>query len=246
MQQDNAWRDFFAYHAESYEENCFTKNTLNEIEFLLDELKIQPGASILDVGCGTGRHSVQLAKRGYKVTGLDLSPDMLRKAKEAAQRECVSIEFVNADAKHFSFAKKFDAAICLCEGAFGLLSQTDDPIEQPFAILKNISNSLKPSAKALLTVLNAHSMIRRYSNDDVSAGRFDPITCVETTSAAPMEGKPAFIMRERAFVPNELMLLCRLAGLKPLHFWGGTAGNWGRRAIDLDEIEIMFVAQKPA
>ena len=52
-------------------------------------------------------------------------------------------------------ARRYDAAICVCEGAFGLLAQRDDPIEQPLAILRNISRSLKPQAKAVLTVLNA-------------------------------------------------------------------------------------------
>jgi hypothetical protein len=53
-------------------------------------------------------------------------------------------------------------------------------------------------------------------------------------------------VRERAFVPTELALLFRLAGMPVLNTWGGTAGNWGRRAIDLDEIEIMIVARKTA
>jgi len=53
-------------------------------------------------------------------------------------------------------------------------------------------------------------------------------------------------VRERAFVPTKLSLLCRLAGMSVLNVWGGTGGNWGRRTIDLDEIEIMIVARKTA
>jgi hypothetical protein len=51
-------------------------------------------------------------------------------------------------------------------------------------------------------------------------------------------------VRERAFVPTELNLLVRTAGLSVVHMWGGTAGNWGRRPLDLDEFEIMIVARK--
>jgi len=47
---------------------------------LIEEFALKPGAAILDVGCGTGRHSVELAKRGYKVTGIDLSAEMLKEA----------------------------------------------------------------------------------------------------------------------------------------------------------------------
>lgn len=57
---------------------------------------------------------------------------------------------------------------------------------------------------------------------------------------------PDLHLRERAFVPTELVLLFRMAGLEVLNIWGGTAGNWGRRKIDLDEMEIMVLARKPA
>jgi hypothetical protein len=51
-------------------------------------------------------------------------------------------------------------------------------------------------------------------------------------------------MRERGFVPTELRLLFGLAGLETLGIWGGTAGTWGKRPIDLDEYEIMVLARK--
>lgn len=242
----STWEEFFDAHAPIYDENVFTNNTVREVDFLIEELGISPGASILDVGCGTGRHSVELAKRGYAVTGLDLSSEMLAKAAEAANVAGVQVEWVRADATQFSFPGTYDAAICLCEGAFGLLGQQDDSIEQPLAILCNVSQSLKPGAKALFTVLNAAAMFRRYQNEDVAAGRFDPVTLVESSEHPPREGLPAVPVRERAFVPTELSLLCRLAGLSVLNVWGGTAGNWGRRAIDLDEIEIMVVIRKTA
>ena len=71
------WQEFFDSQASTYEENPFTKNTVTEVDFLLSLYPLQPGASILDVGCGTGRHSIELAKRGFNVTGLDLSEKML-------------------------------------------------------------------------------------------------------------------------------------------------------------------------
>jgi SAM-dependent methyltransferase len=55
------------------------------VDFLLEELDLQPGGSVLDVGCGTGRHSIELAKRGYAATGLDLSSEMLARAAIAAK-----------------------------------------------------------------------------------------------------------------------------------------------------------------
>jgi len=69
----NLWEVFFDSHAPKYNDEVFTKNTAAEIDFLIAELGLPPASAILDVGCGTGRHSVGLAKRDYRVTGVDLS-----------------------------------------------------------------------------------------------------------------------------------------------------------------------------
>jgi len=246
MTEKGMWEAFFDAHALVYDEMEFTKNTVAEVDFLLEELSVKQGASILDVGCGTGRHAIELAKRGYVVTGIDVSAKMLAKAAEKTKDACVNVNLIRADAAQFRLPQKYDGAICLCEGAFGLLGHRDDPINQPLSILCNISRSLKPRAKALFTVLNGTFMIRKFKNKDVADGRFDPLTMVESSECAPQEGLPPIAVRERAFVPTELVLLCRLAGMSVLHIWGGTAGNWGRRNIDLDEIELMVVARKTA
>jgi hypothetical protein len=94
----------------------------------------------------------------------------------------------------------------------------------------------------LFTVLNGYRMARRYSQADVEKNAFDPLTLSEL-SEVPDVRLPA-TMRERGFVPTELQLLFRTAGLNVLHIWGGTAGDWRRGRINLDEYEIMVVAEK--
>lgn len=241
---DNSWQDFFDAHAEIYDSNVFTGNTLAEVDFLVEHLGLAPGAAILDVGCGTGRHSVELARRGFAVTGLDLSGEMLARARARAEEAGVVVEWVQGDATRFDLGQRFDAAICLCEGAFGLLSAADDPWDQPLAVLANISHALRPGAPVALTALSAPGMFRRWSDDDVAAGRFDPATSVETSEMPPREGADPVTVRERGFTPSELSLLFRLAGLGVTHVGGGTAGDWGIRPLKLDEIEVMVLGRK--
>lgn len=169
---------------------------------------------------------------------------MLARAADAAKSAGVNVNWIRSDATQFSLPGKYDGAVCLCEGAFGLLGQRDDSIHQPLSILCNISRSLKPQAKVVLTVLNATAMIRKYTNEDVAEGRFDPLNMVESSECSPRDGLPPVAVRERAFVPTELVLLFRLAGMSVLNIWGGTAGNWGRRNLELDEMEIMIVGCK--
>lgn len=235
-----AWAVFFDGHAPEYDDNVFTKNTLAEADFLERELGLSPGMAILDIGCGTGRHAVELARRGYRVTGVDLSEGMLAEARRKAGEAGVEVTWVQSDARQFAAHERFDAAVGLCEGAFGLLGDADDPIDQPLAILGRVSDALRDGAPCLFTVLNGYAIARRHSNEAVARGDFDPLTLAEHSEVAA-EGEP---LRERGFVPTELVLLFAYAGLEVRHIWGGTAGRWGRRPIDLDEIEIMVVARK--
>ena len=102
MTEKSTWEEFFDAYEPVYEDNVFTKNTIREVDFLLDELSLKPDSSILDVGCGTGRHSIELAKRGYTVTGLDLSSEMLARAADAAKSTGVNVNWIRSDATQFS------------------------------------------------------------------------------------------------------------------------------------------------
>lgn len=93
MSTNNDWVTFFDAHSSIYDENIFTKNTLYEVDFLLEELQLSPGARILDIGCGTGRHSIELAKRGYRMTGLDRSSRNRPRSVSVSASGCSCISF---------------------------------------------------------------------------------------------------------------------------------------------------------
>jgi|SRR6056297_109927 len=246
MNKLNGWRKFFNNYAPKYHEESYTKNTEEEIDFLEEEFQLEKGAKILDVGCGIGRHSIELAKRGYEVTGLDISEKMLELAKEKSKKENVNVNFIHADAADFNLDIKFDAAVCLCEGAFGLLSIEEDPFKRDEKILKNINNVLKPNAKFILTALNGLKKIREYDDEDVKTGKFDPLSIVETFPISNILDNPPedIMLKEKGFLATELKLMLNNTDFKVENIWGGSAGNWNRELLKMDEFELMIVSKK--
>ncbi len=240
------WKDFFDNHAPEYMNNVYVTNTLNEVDFIERELGLTPGMRILDLGCGTGRHSVELAKRGYKVTGVDLSEGMLAEAQKAAQAAGVGVEWIRADAVQFTASDLFDAAIVVCEGAFGLLGETEDPVTRDLTVLKNIAAALKPGGGFLITALSASKPLRQHTPEDIVNGIFDPMTMIEhnVVEVATPNGKMTFKSRERSFTVPELSLMCRIAGFDIEGAFGGTAGSWNKKTLELDEYEIMMICRK--
>ncbi|EDN68303.1 methyltransferase [Beggiatoa sp. PS] len=144
------YEELFTNYAATYDKEVFTQGTLQETDFIEQELNHDKNKRILDIGCGTGRHAIELAKRGYTVTGIDLSESQLNRAKQKAQAEKVDITFQQADARHLQFSNEFDLAIMLCEGGFSLM-ETD---EMNFAILNSATQALKVKDNSFL----AHSM----------------------------------------------------------------------------------------
>src|SRR4051794_457448 len=117
MAEVNEWQIFFDNQAHEYMRQEFTQNWRQEVDFMLHELGLRPGSRILDVGCGTGRHSVEMARRGYKVTGLDFSTGMLAEAQKAAQLAGVEVDWIYGDATQFATSEPYDGAICMLEAA---------------------------------------------------------------------------------------------------------------------------------
>lgn len=252
MSQDSndriSWRYFFDRHAPVYMDNVFTKATNDEVGFLVRLLNLPEDSRILDVGCGTGRHTVGLAGKGYNVTGVDLSPGMLAEARKAAETAHVHVQLVEGNATEMTFDNEFDAVICLCEGALCLIGEDEDPLEHDLRVLGGILTALKPGCRAVINCLNGMKKIRQFSPEDVAKGDFDPLTTVERFNLEYEDenGKGVFSSRERGYTPSEFRLLLKHVGFDIEHIWGGTAGNWGKRAPELDEYELMAVVRRPA
>ena len=157
------YESLFENYAHKYDKECFVHGTIGECDFIEQEISRDKSIKIIDIGCGTGRHSIELAKRGYKMTGVDLSESQLTRAREKAKEAGVTIDFQKHDARDLPFEGEFDLAIMLCEGGFFLM-ETD---EMNFEILKNATKALKSNGKLIFTTFNGlfrlyHSMEHLY------------------------------------------------------------------------------------
>ncbi|MCK4630146.1 MAG: class I SAM-dependent methyltransferase, partial [Bacteroidales bacterium] len=119
------YETLFENYGLKYDKESFTQGTIGECDFIENEINFNKQTRILDIGCGTGRHSIELTKRGYQITGIDLSETLLNRAREKALKEDLKIDFQKQDARILKFQKEFDLVIMLCEGAFPLM-ETDE------------------------------------------------------------------------------------------------------------------------
>jgi 2-polyprenyl-3-methyl-5-hydroxy-6-metoxy-1,4-benzoquinol methylase len=240
------WQEFFDLQAASYDQNDFTRNTSVEIQFILKQTELPAGASVLDIGCGTGRHSIKLAEAGFDVTGVDFSEQMIYHADKRARDAGVSPNFIHADFRQYESGPDFDLALCLCEGPINLIGLEEDPVAHAVTLFQRTAAALKPNGWFVFTALNAYSQIRHMTDEDVAAGGFDPTTMV-ATYVNDMEtpvGLQHVYVRERLFFPPEIMAMLHHAGFNLLRVLGGTAGEWGDRPVKLDEIEVLYLARK--
>jgi SAM-dependent methyltransferase len=158
----------------------------------------------------------------------------------------VEVEFVHADASDFRFDEPFDAAVCLCEGAVGLIERGQDAELHDLAIFRNIAASLKPNAPFVMTAMNAYAVIRQMNDQLIHEGRFNPATMTsnyEDDWQLP-EGPTRMTIHERLFIAPEMVRMLREAGFVVDNVFGGTAGHWARRFLSLDEVEAMYVCRR--
>jgi SAM-dependent methyltransferase len=216
---------------------AFTKGTEQEIAFLVRALGLEAGQRVLDVGCGPGRHALALAQRGIGVVGVDLSEDFIALARQAAADDRRA-HFDVVDVRDLAFDAEFDAAICLCQGGFGLLGGRDEP-----RVLERIAAALRPGGRLALTAFSA-AFATRFLEEDES---FDPATGVlhERSTVRNDDGaEQTFDLWTTCFTARELELLAERAGLAVDGVHGVAPGRYATAAPTLDDPELLLLARR--
>jgi 2-polyprenyl-3-methyl-5-hydroxy-6-metoxy-1,4-benzoquinol methylase len=128
--------------------------TIKECDFLETALALAPGARVLDVPCGHGRHSIELARRGYRVTGVDLSRDFLDRAEQFAKEEAAAVTWRQGDMRSLELEDEFDGAFCF-GNSFGYLNHANAT-----AFLAALGRSVRTGGRlAIQTGISAESMM---------------------------------------------------------------------------------------
>lgn len=252
---DRHWFEDLADHmGPGYLRYSFTRGTDQEVAFLIEVLGLEPGMTVLDVGCGPGRHALGLARAGIAVVGVDISERFIEVAVEIGDREGLSglLEFHRGDARELSGDPRFDgrdldAAVSLCQGAFGLGGPPDGSDPQNLgadqAVLEGIASALRPGGRVAVSAFSAYFQVRWLEAQD----RFDAAGAVnhELTEVLDDDGDAvAAQLWTTCYTPRELVMLAERAGLRADHVWSVTPGRYERTEPTIESQEFLLVAHR--
>lgn len=142
-----------------------------EVRFIEESLGIERGGVILDLACGSGRHAIELAKRGYTAVGYDLSVSQLARASERAQASGVQVSFLQGDMREMAFEQMFDGVVCW-NASFGYFEE-----EKNIAVLRNAYRALKPGGSFLLDIPNRDFVVSHQPSQNWFEG--DACVCMD-------------------------------------------------------------------
>jgi ubiquinone/menaquinone biosynthesis C-methylase UbiE len=219
---------------EAYKDQYSAEETRAEVEGIIQRLELAPGARVLDVSCGFGRHSVELAKRGFRVTGLDLSPHLLRHAREAADRAGVQVTWITADMREIPVPEEPYQAVVSLFSSFGLLGTDQEELK----VARAMAGALAPGGKALIETVNREIMLRRWmpmrwrEQPDGAIVcdklKFDAATGIlhsEETAVLPNGQRTRSADQLRLWSFSELALLLRVSGFEAIVPFGDLDGS---------------------
>ncbi|MFH0816173.1 MAG: class I SAM-dependent methyltransferase [Methanobacteriota archaeon] len=210
---------------------------------------------LLDVACGTGRHSIPFAENGLNVTGVDLSPDMLSMAKKKAKKRAFSIDLRTGDMRKLRFDEEFDAIICM-NSAFNYMMTDEDAVKA----VGGFHKALRPGGVAVIDVMNFVKLMRSFNKRVERKGGRDGIM-FESVINHRVEDLPAIFIHDeigafwaegketkihevhrlRMFNYNEMARILSEAGFRRVECFGSFGD---RKAATKNAKRLIFVCVK--
>lgn len=221
---------FDSYYADAFLSEIDEKRTQAQVDLILANFGLDAPARIADVGCGLGRHTIELAKRGYVVQGFDSSAEYLQRASETAGRlDVKNAFFVHKDMREFSFKEEFDALISVWV-SFGYF---DD--ETNADVFSRMVRSIKPGGNIFIDIENREYILEHFQPQAwkmkgdtliLERSRFDHNRSVNVCSRMILrKGQKNTTKREiRLYGAHEMMALAHandLYDIKLLGDWEG-------------------------
>lgn len=251
--------------------HLWAKHADSEIEFIVDQFNIKNNHTVLDLGCGKGRHSLALAKKGLDVVGIDYNNNLIEFAKnEASKLGDMNPKFLQGDCRYIELHEVFDVVICIYDVVGSYVDNTEN-----VKILKTISNHLKKGGCAIISVMNyelskfkatktfslkneANKLLELPASQTMekTGDIFDPEYYIIDTDTGIIYRKEQFlegssipeefIVRDKRFTNEEITNLCLDVGLKVLKTQYVCAGKWDTPlAAHHDKAkEILLVCEK--
>lgn len=228
-----------------YADTLREEDTPKQVDTIERELGLAPGARIVDLGCGHGRHANELARRGHRVLGVDLVMGFLDVARAEARQDGLTVDYALGDVRGLGAVASFEAAVCLFD-AFGFLDDAGNE-----AYLRAAHEALIPGGKLLLDVRNRDWIVRNIlpvtvldKGDDLMIDRHT----FDTTSGRLVDRR-TYVRGGRArtvtfsirlYALSELTLLLRSAGFTVERAWGG----WDGAPVSMARNRLLVLAQK--
>jgi SAM-dependent methyltransferase len=222
---------FRRFFGEEYLKLDRHQDTLSAVDFIEQALHLEPGQRVLDLCCGYGRHAVELARRGYRVFGYDLSPVLLGRAQQNASGQGVEVHWTLGDMRRLPYGPRFDAVISM----FTSLGYFDQEVEN-FRVLQGMSQVLGSGGRFVIETVNRDFLVRhflplewsRHSGMLVLEKRsFDVARSRSDIDVIVLENgvETALSHSIRVYGFTELQMLLASVGLNTSAVFGGFAGE---------------------
>ena len=224
--------------------------TRAEVDFLVGKLHLEPGARVLDLACGHGRHAIELADRGLRVTGADISEQALAVARQRATQRGVDVDLTRLDMRDLDADSEF-SAVCNFASAFGYYPREEDDRE----VLRRVARCLVPGGHFLIETMNAQWLTRNFEprgrralengtvvveerSYDTTTSRSSATWTLTRTDGTRSEMRHSM----RIYTCPELCGMLAEAGLAVDGIWGGVDGA----DHGIDRRRLIVRARKPA